>query len=528
MRGKSKALKTRQDKDCTMSNHTSGAIQLELPLFATVGLVPQNSEMTLIDKSPICNPSTQTQKSSKILAQDSTSKERVCAPYWTDFCKEINSSLLLPVGTDLQDLDLNLYNIWSNKTVDKSWFLTKQYTVHNQNLPRIYSQSFTSFPVECTDLGNTLKKSKRIYLKLSPAQKRKIKYWFGASRFAYNETIRYLQAPETKANWKGIKTGIIQGLPDWCKDAPYQIKAIAIKDACQAVKNAKKKYIDGGGISRCRFRTKKDPVQSCYIPKSAVKDAGIYHTVLGELEYKESLPDGFGDCRLVSFYGDYYICLPTESPRHKTENQGRVVALDPGIRNFLTFFSDNSFGWLGENANLRIQKLCFKLDKLISKISKAKSRQKKRLKNAATRLRGKIKYLVDELHKKTARFLVDNFDVILLPTFETSIMSRKAKRRIRSKSVRQMLTLSHYKFKKFIKHKASEFHKIVIDVNEAYTSKTVSWTGEIINNLGGSKIIKSRLDGRIMNRDLNGARGIYLRALVDTPWLRENLNLCIC
>ena len=91
-----------------------------------------------------------------------------------------------------------------------------------------------------------------------------------------------------------------------------------------------------------------------------------------------------------------------------------------------------------------------------------------------------------------------------------------------------MLTLSHYKFKKFIKHKANEFHQIVIDVNEAYTSKTVSWTGEIINNLGGSKIIKSRLDGRIMNRDLNGARGIYLRALVDTPWLRENLDFCIC
>ena len=60
---------------------------------------------------------------------------------------------------------------------------------------------------------------------------------------------------------------------------------------------------------------------------------------------------------------------------------------------------------------------------------------------------------------------------------------------ITTKSVRQMLTLSHYKLKKFIKHKANEFHKIVIDVNEAYTSKTVSWTGEIINNLGGSKII---------------------------------------
>jgi putative transposase len=26
-----------------------------------------------------------------------------------------------------------------------------------------------------------------------------------------------------------------------------------------------------------------------------------------------------------------------------------------------------------------------------------------------------------------------------------------------------------------------------------------------------------------MNRDLNGARGIFLRALVDTPWLNSHL-----
>lgn len=68
----------------------------------------------------------------------------------------------------------------------------------------------------------------------------------------------------------------------------------------------------------------------------------------------------------------------------------------------------------------------------------------------------------------------------------------------------------------------------MLDVNEAYTSKTVSWTGEIIEKLGGAKFIKSQIDNRVMNRDLNGARGIFLRALVDTPWLRDNLNLCIC
>jgi putative transposase len=62
----------------------------------------------------------------------------------------------------------------------------------------------------------------------------------------------------------------------------------------------------------------------------------------------------------------------------------------------------------------------------------------------------------------------------------------------------------------------------VLEVNEAYTSKTVSWNGEIIRNLGGAKVIKSS-DGKTMNRDLNGARGIFLRALVDTPWLNSFL-----
>jgi putative transposase len=64
---------------------------------------------------------------------------------------------------------------------------------------------------------------------------------------------------------------------------------------------------------------------------------------------------------------------------------------------------------------------------------------------------------------------------------------------------------------------------LLSDINEAYTSKTVSWTGEVVK-IGGAKVIKSRIDGRVMDRDLNGARGIFLRALVDTPWLRARLS----
>ena len=81
-----------------------------------------------------------------------------------------------------------------------------------------------------------------------------------------------------------------------------------------------------------------------------------------------------------------------------------------------------------------------------------------------------------------------------------------------------MLTLSHYRFKQHLKNKAKEVGAIVIDVNEAYTSKTVSWTGHLVKNLGGAKVIKDTA-GNKMDRDLNGARGIFLRALGDSPEL---------
>ncbi|MFM1841376.1 MAG: hypothetical protein RLZZ490_107 [Cyanobacteriota bacterium] len=45
--------------------------------------------------------------------------------------------------------------------------------------------------------------------------------------------------------------------------------------------------------------------------------------------------------------------------------------------------------------------------------------------------------------------------------------------------------------------------------------------------IGGSRTITSKMDGAKMNRDLNGAREIFLRALVDTPWLRDSLSLSI-
>jgi putative transposase len=316
---------------------------------------------------------------------------------------------------------------------------------------------------------------------------------------------------------------ILGASPEWAKPVPYQIKKIAIKDACIAVREAKRGFAKDGQFRQCRFRSRKDRQQTIFVPKSAISERGVYHTLLGQMRFDEPLPPNFSDGRLTRAYGEYYLICSQEVHPRQSENQGRVVALDPGVRTFMTFFSESSCGWIGSDANLRIQKLCFKLDRLVSKISKARSSQKRRLKKAADRIQCRVQHLVKELHHKAAKFLTDHFDVILLPSFESSQMVSKSRRKIKSKTVRQMLTLSHYAFKKHLEWKAWETGKILLsDINEAYTSKTVSWTGEVIK-IGGARTIKSKLDGRVMDRDLNGARGIFLRALVDTPWLRDSL-----
>ena len=47
--------------------------------------------------------------------------------------------------------------------------------------------------------------------------------------------------------------------------------------------------------------------------------------------------------------------------------------------------------------------------------------------------------------------------------FETSDIVERGRRRIRSKTVRNLLTLAHYRFKLFIRGKAAETGAIVLD-----------------------------------------------------------------
>jgi putative transposase len=576
----------------TMSKRSSkvNPHQLELK-FATAGSQAENHLTTSKDKSPPCEASIPKPKLSETSEVGLTLNERDFGAYWTDDLKEISSALLLPIGIDSPEKALNSLNTWSNQTVENSWFSIKLFTapadarqapkrhrsklcrqyhrrracptltsrgrVRQKNLQPIDFQSSTSSHAACKlassstisdcgqaclcpeksgDSSGTVTKSKKIRIYPDREQKATLRKWFAASRYAYNQAVEHLKTPETLASWKAIKTPLLHSMPDWTKEVPYQIKSVAIRDACFAVSNAKKKFLQTREFQEVRFRSRRQPKQTIYIPKSAITNKGVYHTLLGALRITEQLPDNPRDSRLTSENGQFHLVVtyddkttPPKPSGRASSRQGllrglfgacRVVALDPGVRTFLTVFSEESFGWLGHHCIGRIQRLCQHLDNLLSRAAKAKRQSRRNMRRAANQIRLKIKNLVSELHRKLAKFLVSNFDIILLPTFETQQMCKRACRKLRKKSVRQMLTLSHYRFKQFLLHKAKEFGVTVLDVCEAYTSKTVSWTGEVIHNLGGRKVIKAG-DGTKMDRDLNGARGIFLRALGDSPMLQN-------
>ena len=135
--------------------------------------------------------------------------------------------------------------------------------------------------------------------------------------------------------------------------------------------------------------------------------------------------------------------LSENNLRSQAPDQVRVVALDPGVRNFITWFSEDGCGKLGQEDFGRIQRLCQHQDNLLSRAARAPSKRRRNMRRAAQRMTVRIQNLINELHHKTARFLADNFDVILLPDFKTSGMVTRSQRRIRSKTVRNLLSFAH-------------------------------------------------------------------------------------
>lgn len=206
------------------------------------------------------------------------------------------------------------------------------------------------------------------------------------------------------------------------------------------------------------------------------------------------------------------------------ENQAaedlHVVSIDPGVRTPFTWYSPSKgAGKVGHMDKGRLMRLGHHLDVLISRMavyrnshSKRKNKKAQRMRHAAARMRRQIHRLQTEIHRKSALFFVKEFDVIVIPPFNAHEMSRRGTRKIQSPVVRSMMDWGHGLFRQRLISKAQEYGKTVVIQNEAYTTKTCSWCG---NRQNVDKVYRCKGCNNVIDRDVNGARGILLRALLD-------------
>jgi len=552
-KGKLKASSPRVGKEDTISTQLSLLDLLTSPQekqYFTPGFLAALKKPTLNNRYSFSSLITQAQKLLQTSEADSTSREKVFKPYWNPFCQMMSDWLSLPTKIACVGLDSILSHGLLAGPQLRYWFSTKRTSVQKEKCVRTSSLSSTSLVVDCTDCENTKSKFvKTVSYRVYPCKKLAIiwKQWVSAARKVYNISIAYLNEHQgfIKVGKKGGKQGFrtmlkASGLiPRWCTALGVsKLLDNASMEAYTAWSETARspKFIGKGldkrphpqaGLRQARFRCVRDAFLTLQFDPTGYNNGRWMVSATKHLPKPEFKGHNFciithRATELTYAKGRWEAHFVVEAEPEINSTQ-KIIAIDPGVRTFLTGFNGNEFLEFGSGDFQRIARLCVHLDALKSRHDKAIGRKFKRLRYklriAMRTIRLRIKNLRSECHKQVASYLANNYDVIVLPTFETSQMVVKNSRKLHSKTARAMMTWAFYQFSQTLQHLCNRYGSKLVRITEEYTSKTCTSCGHVHQKLGSSKVFKCPKCNYEIPRDFNGALGIFLKALWDTTLL---------
>lgn len=318
--------------------------------------------------------------------------------------------------------------------------------------------------------------------------------WNDHSRYSYNKAINILNDNIIGEKYNGIKAEncntyysktdlrdlitphhVCSRTP-WILETPKHIREASVFEAHKNLKSSISNLRNGHiNHFNLQFKKRKQRKWTIGIPKASLKidtngDIGVYEerTTNFRVRTTEQIKQINNDCTLHFDGLYYYLCIPEEKQIKTNKSSNWVCAIDPGIRKFQTIYSPDNENYtiIGDKASLVLYNKLLKLDKLLSKAS-----NKNKLK--ILKLRLNIENLQSELHNKTASFLCENYKNIYIPklTKDNDIIN-KTKRKINTKTVRNMVVLGHCKFIEKLKTKADLYNNVKVNIiTEEYTSQ---------------------------------------------------------
>jgi len=523
-------------------------------VFVTAGSLQMDKKKISKDKSLICKKSSRTIKSSQTLVQESTSKEKDFAPCWSLHAKDLSQRLWLPTETDFVDSPSNSWNGSFTSMESNSWFSMKSWTPREtKNWQKTSLQSSTFSLVESMVKENTRKEktrtnnlrkskkpvaniSRKVGLRPSPEVANILRRWFGCVRHTYNWALGCIKSKTDRyklsVTWlrkRFINEVNIPKSKRYLLDCPKHVRDTAIVDLVEAyASNFKKKKKNPSHTFNLKFRKSKDD-QSVTITSESIKAWNISESFMRmypsyisnkiKLHTKKNkLPENIDyDCKLLMDKLGRFSMIITyhvDPCENQTDVKHEWCSIDPGVRTMLTVYSPtNGVCYkVGDRDISRIFRLCKGLDNLISTTSKTKNKKsRRRMKRSQIKLRNRIKNLVKEVHCKSVKFLVSNFKNIIIPPFQVSRMVKRDERKITKSCVRKMVCWCHYGFRMRLIDVAKRCNVSVNVLGEEYTSKTCTHCHNVKHNLGGAKLYKCQSCGLIADRDVCGARNIFIK-----------------
>ena len=421
--------------------------------------------------------------------------------------------------------------------------------------------------------------ARKVGLRPTKEQKRALRAAFDAHRHVYNdaaEAINWGVAADKKAlralllNGDAWKAELAANPGRGWEGVPYDLLDGALDDALNAAKAARTLNRERGADKdnwTLKHRDRKSACETFTLfrkhlnkPKPKGKRSpGFWNALFGYAGSRECmalrdkkgrLPDAFAHDAKVKHnrvLDTYTLVLVDARAGDGCAREGTarkpVCGVDPGARTFATVFDPagaelTKWGCAGPekpasrdvrgrekpdeaSANARLWRLANQLQSLKKRMGDARSRTRHRMQRAAARIEFRVRCLVDELHHKLALWLCRSFDTILLPEFDVKGVAQKRdaagawKRKIAKKTVRQLYSLSHYRFRVFLGHKAQQLGTRLVLVSEAYTTKTCGACGFVKHDVGAAKVFACDRCGARIDRDANGARNVYLKFIRD-------------
>ena len=492
-------------------------------------------------------------------------KDDKCVPFWNDKIKEISKKIFLPIKENLTKLKNPKTFYYGN------WFSTKHYINKNPNkelheiIIKKERQLNNTYTDKKTGEVKNIIKCKKVKMYLDNEQQTYLTRLFGAYRYYYNRSIQYINNfnKTTKktffyVNYNDDKTiknidlkeeknlftlmtmrkYLKEDEPEWMTDLWIYSHLIdkAINEASDNYNNCMRKFKKLGIPFTLSVKNKKIKFQTMNLETSMfdTETKTLFNKIRSKNNKKKSL---FGNLKLSENISKLDICdfsitcntrlnkyfininyHDNKMKDNKTLENKKVCSIDPGLKTYLTVYSDNKVEELGIGITKKLNKICKEVDILNSKMNKKKVEKNKeyilcnnKRRNLKRALHRKIEYLENlksELHNKCINHLIKSYGKIILPKLETQEMVSK----FNSKLSRSLYNLSNYKFMEKIKKKCKEHDIELVIRPEYYTSKTCSLCGWLNNNLKLTDRTYECLECDLcIDRDINASRNIMLR-----------------